>query len=60
MTSTERTTELSYGRRTPIDTGLLRSQVDVHRFTLESVEEAHELLRAGANPSKVVVDVGHD
>jgi NADPH:quinone reductase len=44
----------------PIDTGLLRSQVDAHRFTLESVKEAHELLRAGANPSKVVVDVGHD
>jgi NADPH:quinone reductase len=41
-----------------IDAGLLAPQVDPHRFTLESAEDAHDLVRGGGSRGKVVVDVG--
>lgn len=41
-----------------IDAGRLTPQVDPHRFTLESVEDAHDLVRTGGNREKLVVDVG--
>jgi hypothetical protein len=34
--------------------------VDTHQRTLRLVKAAHELLRAGANRGRVVVDVVHD
>ncbi|GAA1223933.1 zinc-dependent alcohol dehydrogenase family protein [Pseudonocardia alaniniphila] len=40
------------------DAGVLAPRLDPHRFTLETVDEAHEVVATGTGSGKVVVDIG--
>ena len=44
---------------TPIvDEGILKPLIDPHRFTLNEVAKAHELLESGLAKGKIVISVG--